>query len=249
MEKFKQLVLRLGQFKTVVILTAVSVIFSAFISYIVSLLYPSVNMSMSITMAILTPLIIAPLVSIPFTKVLFQIHALEIKMRELATIDALTSLHNRRAFIEKAEFALHLAKREKQSFCVMMFDLDLFKLVNDQYGHATGDAVLALFGQLSKQILRASDVSGRIGGEEFCFFLPNTTMEGGEVLANRLHTAVRQASVDYKGMPIHFTVSIGLAAFTSSNLCQLDGLLQLADQALYEAKKLGRNQTAKILGL
>lgn len=248
MEKFKQLVLRSGQLKTVVILTAVSVIFSAFISYIVSLLYPSINATLSITMAILTPLIIAPLVSIPFTKLLFQLHALEIKMRELATFDELTNLHNRRAFLEKAEFAYHVVKRENQNFCMLMVDLDLFKLVNDQYGHATGDAVLALFGQLTKEVSRVSDVAGRTGGEEFCFFLPNTSLEEGEIFANRLHTAVRQASVDYKGLTIHFTVSIGLAAFTGKNLSSLDSLLQLADQAMYEAKRLGRNQTVKVIG-
>lgn len=200
-------------------------------------------------MAFLTPLIVTPLIGVPFTSLVFQLHALETKMRELATFDELTNLHNRRAFLEKAEFALQLAKRENQHFCVLMTDLDLFKLVNDQYGHATGDAVLALFGQLTKQISRASDVSGRTGGEEFSFFLPNTSAEEGEVFANRLHTAVREASVDYKGLTIHFTVSIGLAAFTGKNLSRLDGLLQLADQAMYEAKKLGRNQTVKVVGL
>ncbi|MGB2831766.1 MAG: GGDEF domain-containing protein [Methylotenera sp.] len=231
------------------IITGVSVLISMAIAAVVGSLLPTFSMKPSLLTSAIIPLVIAPLVSLPFVKMLFQLNFLEMEMRELATYDALTKLLNRRAFLERAEFAYNVAKREKQNFCILAVDLDLFKLINDQYGHATGDEVLALFGQITQQTSRESDIFGRVGGEEFSFFLPNTTIDEAENFVNRLHTAIRQASVNYKGMPIHFTVSIGLVAFTGMNISKFDSLLQFADAALYEAKKQGRNRTVKAIGL
>lgn len=249
MEKLKQIVLKNGLAKTVVLLTLISVIFSVLIAFLVGELFFSVSTKRSLVLSVLTPLIIAPLVSVPFVKLLFQIHALETKMRELATVDALTGLQNRRSFIEQTQFSYSKAVRENQSFCVLLVDLDLFKQINDQYGHVTGDAVLVLFGQIVKKISRESDVSGRIGGEEFCFFLPNASIDQGEIFANRLHAFVREASVDSNHPPVHFSVSIGLVASYGKNGRSIEELMQLADQAMYEAKKLGRNQTVKVIDL
>jgi diguanylate cyclase (GGDEF)-like protein len=200
-------------------------------------------------MTFIAPLIIAPLVSAPMVKLLFQINALESKMRDLATYDSLTKVLNRRAFLEWAEYAYQLAKREQQQFAILLVDVDFFKCINDEYGHATGDQVLALFGQAAQQISRVSDVVGRIGGEEFAFFLPNTNLAQAEVFSTRLHEAVGKISLDYQGLTIRFSVSVGVAAFSGKSMSNLDALIQLADEAMYRAKKLGRNQTAKVEGL
>jgi len=245
----KHFILKVGMKKTVLLVTVFSVLVSIALSFLVATLIPSISVKVSLIMSVIVPLIIAPLVSFPFVKLLFQLNALEVEMRALATYDALTKLLNRRAFLERADFAYNIAKREKQPFCILAVDLDFFKSINDQYGHATGDEVLAQFGLITNQISRESDICGRTGGEEFSFFLANTTIDEAENFTNRLHTAIRSASVNYKGLPIHFTVSIGLAAFTGYNISQLDALLQFADAALYEAKKNGRNQTVKSVGL
>lgn len=246
MNKF---ILRMGVKKTVFIITVVSVLVSIVVSIFVAMLVPSISIKMTMLMSILAPLLIAPLVSYPFVKLVFQLNALENEMRALATFDSLTKLLNRRAFLERAEYAYTIAKREKQNFCILAADMDLFKLINDQYGHATGDQVLTLFGKIVKKVSRESDIAGRIGGEEFSFFLPNTTIDEAENFANRLHHAVKETSIDYRGIPIHFTISVGLAAFTGGNLSRFDALLHFADTALYEAKKKGRNQTVKVVGL
>lgn len=244
-----QCILRMGVRNTVMIITVLSVLVSLAIAFLMVMLIPSISIKMTLLMSILAPLIIAPLVSYPFINLVFQLNRLESEMRALATYDSLTKLLNRRAFLERAEYAYTIAKREKQNFCVLVADMDLFKLINDQYGHATGDQVLTLFGQIVKKVSRESDIAGRIGGEEFAFFLPNTTLDAAENFANRLHSAVRDTSVDFKGLPIHFTVSVGLASFTGENMSQFDALLHFADRALYEAKTNGRNQTVKVIGL
>ncbi|MGB4810894.1 MAG: GGDEF domain-containing protein [Methylophilaceae bacterium] len=241
----KQFVLKIGSFKTIILITLFSILVSVTVVFLLSWLFPSLKPSI---VAALVAAIIALLVAVPMVNLLFQVSALEKEMRALATYDELTKLLNRRSFLERAEYACHLARREKQNFAILIADLDWFKLINDQYGHAAGDEVLALLGQVISQISRASDIAGRIGGEEFAFFLPNTNLEAADNFANRLHHAISEVSVDYKGVPIHFTISIGLAEFTGQNPSQLVALMQLADEALYEAKRAGRNQTVKVLG-
>jgi diguanylate cyclase (GGDEF)-like protein len=245
----KQLILKLGARKTVFIITVLSVLVSMLIAATIAAVLPHASMKPSLLVSAMTPLVIAPLLSWPFVRLLFQLNRLEVEMRALATYDSLTKLLNRRVFLERAEYAFSIAKREKQGFCILAADLDLFKLINDQYGHATGDNVLALFGQVVRNVSRDSDISGRVGGEEFTFFLPNTTADEAMFFAERLHEAIRNASVSYKGTLVKFTVSIGLASFSGNNTSSLDSLLNFADTALYEAKRNGRNQTVKITGL
>jgi diguanylate cyclase (GGDEF)-like protein len=121
-----------------------------------------------------------------------------------------------------------------------MLDLDHFKNVNDSYGHPAGDAVLKDFVQTVKEVLRESDVIGRIGGEEFAVLLPNTTQDGACALANRILAAVRANPVAFEGHCIAYTVSIGASHFTTQK--SLGELLAESDAALYRAKKAGRNR-------
>lgn len=250
----KRLVLKWGTNKTVFILTVSSILISGIVAFCATWALNQLDIALSalfvvMVVAFVVPLIVAPIVSWPLVGLIFEISQLETEMRVLATYDALTKLLNRRVFLERAEYAFNIAKREKQNFSILVVDLDFFKRINDRYGHAVGDLVLAAFGQLVRKISRDSDIAGRVGGEEFTFFLPNTTAVEAEYFAERLHAAVKETSVNHQGAQIYFTVSAGLASFTGNNTSSLDSLLQFTDSALYEAKKNGRNQTSKLIGL
>lgn len=158
----------------------------------------------------------------------------------LANVDDLTSALSRQHFMSLAEQELARSQRYALPLMVLMLDLDHFKDVNDSYGHPTGDAVLRGFVETVKEVLRESDVIGRIGGEEFAVLLPNTTQEGGCALANRILTAVRASPVRFEGRSIAYTVSIGASDFTTQT--SFGELLAESDTALYRAKKAGRDR-------
>ncbi|TDR80758.1 sensor domain-containing diguanylate cyclase [Paludibacterium purpuratum] len=158
----------------------------------------------------------------------------------LATQDGLTQLFNRRHFIESAERHLSQAKRYQRPVAVMMMDLDHFKTINDHYGHAVGDRVLGLFSSLCRRCLRVTDVIGRLGGEEFAAFLPDTTLIEARQIAERLRQQVAQTELTHESLVIHFQVSIGIAVMQANE--NLDVMLGHADKLLYQAKSLGRNR-------
>ena len=166
--------------------------------------------------------------------------AAELASMTLANTDALTGALSRRNFINLAEQELARAKRYELPLMLLMLDLDHFKLINDQYGHAVGDAVLQEFVKTVKGVLRESDLIGRIGGEEFAVLLPNTMHEGGCALAQRIIESVRAHPVEIGSDYIPYTVSIGAGCMT--NETTISAMLGLADAALYRAKKGGRNR-------
>lgn len=162
------------------------------------------------------------------------------RIQEIANHDGLTGLANRRHFLEHLRIALRHAQRHDRPLSVLMADLDRFKEVNDKFGHAGGDAVLASFASLLKQDARASDLAGRLGGEEFAIMLPETNGDQAFDVAERLRTKM---VAQYPLGPQHrFTVSIGIAVLRKED--SLDDLLERADQALYAAKGAGRNRVS-----
>jgi diguanylate cyclase (GGDEF)-like protein len=122
-----------------------------------------------------------------------------------------------------------------------MFDLDNFKTINDKFGHGAGDDILVAFCRLATAQLRANDLFGRIGGEEFASLLPNTTQQDALWLAERVRAAVESASLSVGGHTIRATVSVGVA-LSNDSTPDLNEILEAADQALYRAKALGRNR-------
>ncbi len=158
--------------------------------------------------------------------------------REAAHRDAVTGLPNR-AFLDESlrRMAGHAARTDS-SLAVVMFDLDHFKAVNDVYGHAKGDEVLASVGAIVREELRAGDAVGRYGGEEFMVLMPDTDEPGARVAAAKLHTAVRRVRVPGIDEPI--TASFGVAAARGAE--ELDQLVSTADAALYRAKEDGRDR-------
>ncbi|HZL29529.1 MAG TPA: GGDEF domain-containing protein [Pseudolabrys sp.] len=160
--------------------------------------------------------------------------------RTAASTDHLTGLRNRRAFLEAANAMQARQGARGEPVTLLMFDLDHFKSVNDRFGHATGDSVLRVFAQVALASMRASDVVGRLGGEEFAAIVPEAMGDAVQV-AERLRTAFQVTGLIVDDIAVGATVSIGLAT-TYRSTQTLDALILRADDALYEAKHGGRNR-------
>lgn len=160
----------------------------------------------------------------------------------LATQDALTGLLNRGAFVRQAEALSRAAGKRQTSYALLLFDLDHFKAINDTHGHLIGDEVLVAFASAARAALRKEDLLCRFGGEEFAALLPGTTAEEAFIIAERIGRdfAESKEGVLWRVRP---TTSTGIAACRAANV-PLFELLEQADQALYQAKKEGRNRTA-----
>ncbi len=160
--------------------------------------------------------------------------------KELAMTDSLTGISSRRSFFVQAEASLAQAVRRKEAIGVLMADLDHFKNINDELGHAAGDAAIKAAADAGRTVLRKADVIGRYGGEEFAVILPNTDAEAAERIADRLRRAVKKVIVP--GTTRKLTVSVGVAARIPQASDSLDRVLNEADQALLEAKRAGRDR-------
>ena len=163
-------------------------------------------------------------------------------LRDQANMDSLTGLFNRRCLMDLGVHKLELSRQNGQMLGVIMIDLDHFKSINDQYGHAVGDAVLKQVAGHTFKGLRDEDVYGRYGGEEFVVFLPGTTPETILQIAERLRQRVLESQITLGGTDISVTASFGVYVELPNKDTKLDDLLKRADEALYCAKNCGRNQ-------
>ena len=167
---------------------------------------------------------------------------LEQEQRNMALVDPLTGLMNRRAFMAHVERHAQRLGLGKEHTSVLVLDLDRFKSINDQHGHDIGDRVLASFAEVAGSAVRPADKLFRLGGEEFCFVLPETDVHTALRVAERIRRAfAAHAYVDATGSAIAGTVSIGVASSDHAGF-DLEVLLAAADAALYEAKSRGRNR-------
>jgi diguanylate cyclase (GGDEF)-like protein/PAS domain S-box-containing protein/hemerythrin-like metal-binding protein len=166
---------------------------------------------------------------------------MESELARMAREDELTGVFNRRYFMEMATREVIRGRRFREPQAIMMIDIDHFKKINDTYGHEVGDQVLHEMARGCSASLRGVDVFGRLGGEEFGALLLNTDSEIAGMLAERMRRGMESLAVETPAGTVRFTVSIGMATFTEPDL-SLDALLKKADDALYEAKKTGRNR-------
>lgn len=167
------------------------------------------------------------------------------KMNSLIIREGLTGLFNRVYIRQRLEEEIYRAKRYKHELSLMMIDLDNFKQLNDRFGHSAGDRLLRHFGQLIIDTIRPSDIAARYGGEEFLIILPETDVEEAEALAERLRQRISlyPFSVDSRKEEMSFTISVGVSS--SCEFCETpDQLISHADQALYLAKKNGKDRVA-----
>ncbi|MCK5539794.1 MAG: GGDEF domain-containing protein [Deltaproteobacteria bacterium] len=170
---------------------------------------------------------------------------LQSKMEEvadMATIDELTGLYNRRALFSRLMEEHSRAERYGQGFSILMIDIDDFKDVNDEHGHQVGDGILKGLGAFLRKNLRDSDFPARFGGEEFICLLPSTDIEHAIQAGNKIRELLSKSTLSSKkkDVTLQITVSIGIATFTSGD--DIDDLIKRADDALYLAKRQGKNR-------
>ncbi len=171
----------------------------------------------------------------------FDLKSAQVELERMAKIDFLTGIANNRFFSEAGAAEIQRAHRYNRPLAVLMVDLDHFKKINDTYGHAIGDKALVELAAICKNLLRDVDIFGRLGGEEFAILLPETDIAGGGIIAERLLSAIAKTSIEADNKILHLTVSIGVSELLPDE-DQLQTLLKRADDAMYEAKRKGRNQ-------
>jgi diguanylate cyclase (GGDEF)-like protein len=163
------------------------------------------------------------------------------EMKEIAVRDQLTGLFNRRGFSEQAERAFATARRTDRPISVIMTDIDHFKTINDEFGHATGDNALVHFARILKIRRRTDDILARMGGEEFAVVLPGTELEECIRMAEELCQLLERAPMLVSGEALAMTASFGVATLSKKDTCLTDVVIR-ADRALYRSKRAGRNR-------
>jgi diguanylate cyclase (GGDEF)-like protein len=179
-----------------------------------------------------------------FGFVLMAIDRLRAEVAELALLDDLTGVANRRQLMHRLVEECAIAERTNEPFALMVIDLDGFKEINDSHGHAAGDACLQHFTLMAQTRLRPGDLLARTGGDEFCIVLPVTTLREGAMIARHVLEACREDAAGCVGADIPVAASIGVAQWTKAIGLNWEQLIAAADQALYSAKKDGKNRFA-----
>jgi diguanylate cyclase (GGDEF)-like protein len=172
-----------------------------------------------------------------------QLASLTGRLRELATVDSLTGVLNRRAFLDHADGEWVRHRRHNHALSCAMVDVDGFKKINDTFGHAAGDALLQHIGALLRATLRASDLPARMGGDEFVALMPETNIEGAIALAERLLSRLGTRPISVLDQSLAATLSVGVAGAEGCD--SLEELMAKADGALYRAKKEGRARVCR----
>jgi diguanylate cyclase (GGDEF)-like protein len=163
------------------------------------------------------------------------------RLEEMATTDGLTGCLNKRAFLDELESKMRSAERFDRNLSLLVTDIDHFKTVNDTYGHATGDVVIKELGEILRRVKRETDVVARFGGEEFCVLCEETNAEGAMLLAERIREELEATVFQTDLGRLNVTASIGVATFPDDATHE-KGLFDVSDQALYAAKRSGRNK-------
>jgi len=188
---------------------------------------------------------------------IFEIDSLSIFIKQTATIfrniqllnmvnnliiyDTLTGLFVHKYFKIKLDEEIVRSRTSKKFFCILVCDIDHFKIVNDTYGHQAGDIVLKETGKIIRNAIRTVDMPARYGGDEFSVILPHTTKDGALILANRICEKIRNVSIPFYDKKLNITISIGVAEFNES-IMDSNELIRCADTALYSCKSKGRNR-------
>ena len=164
------------------------------------------------------------------------------RMYEAALRDGLTKAFNKKYFLDRLETELAYAKRHRHPLTLVILDVDHFKDVNDTYGHLAGDCVLARLAKLALNQVRAEDIFARYGGEEFGVICRGVDQSHAAIFAERLRQIVESGPFEFEGTPIAVTISLGVATYPDIAVEEPDALIAASDEALYAAKRSGRNR-------
>ena len=167
--------------------------------------------------------------------------SLQKELRLLASTDSMTKLYNRRYFKQISEHNLDFAKRENENLSIIMLDIDKFKNINDTYGHQVGDDVIIALANTLQEHQRKSDIICRYGGEEFVILLPNTSIDGASIVANKIKNEIELIDIN-SNKNINITASFGISLVNLQDESTIEEALARADKALYNAKESGRNR-------
>lgn len=163
-----------------------------------------------------------------------------VMLEGIAQLDGLTNIFNRLKFENEFKNEFNRSRRYNRTFSFIMFDLDHFKAVNDNYGHLAGDEVLRVVAARTKNILRITDVFGRYGGEEFGIILPETIIDKAADVAERIRNIIKATPIFFENHPIPISASFGVT--DNSNVAEYQNIIQRADESLYNSKHNGRNR-------
>jgi diguanylate cyclase (GGDEF)-like protein len=230
---------RLGLLYVTAIMTFLSAVLSACIAWLFSFVINVPNYSTHIFLAFVIPFFVTPVFSYLSALSMRDLQRARRKAVDLARLDMLTGLGNRRAFFDAARKLTDEPGASHASKGVLYIDIDHFKSINDRYGHEGGDVVLKHFADLLRSCTRSNDLVARLGGEEFAIHVVDIEPTGLAAIANGLIARVRTSEIEFAGHRIRYTVSIGGAM--GEGAMSIDRLLSLADIQLYEVKHAGRN--------
>ena len=238
---FRRILRRYGLLKTTCGVTAISILLSMGITWTINTILNGGPLGDGLIIAIIAPLVIAPLMSWQILGLLVKLDEAERQMQFLSHTDELTQTHNRRYFMQYAEQELKRSQRSGEKFAIAILDIDNFKQINDQWGHLVGDHVLREISRVFKAHHRGADVFARYGGDEFIILLPQTNLEQIQSWASRVYTVFAENPIQWKDLQIQPLFSMGIVVF-EPGIQELDELLKQADDALYQAKRQGGNQ-------
>ena len=238
---FRLLLRRYGIATVTVGMTLISILLSAGITWSVNTFLGRGPVGEGWTIAILAPLLIAPLMSVQILQLLSKLDQAEQQLQVLSHTDELTQTYNRRFFMQYVDQELKRMHRSGETFSVAILDMDNFKQINDTHGHLAGDHVLRELTQMLKGQMRQADILARYGGDEFIILFPQTNQQQVDVWIRRTYETAAGTAISIQDRSIKPLFSVGLA-FSAPGMNSVDELLKLADIALYQAKRNGGNQ-------
>jgi diguanylate cyclase (GGDEF)-like protein len=227
--------------------TLVSIVVSVAITLLAHHISGEPMPSLAWAICIACPLVLAPTMSLGSFSLLIKLDRAHEQLRLISDTDDLTGAHNRRYFMDRLRAEVERSARSGFTFSLALIDVDNFKAINDQHGHLAGDEVLRCLAQTCMAQVRSTDTFARFGGEEFAVLLPQTDTEHARQWLDRLRQHVAQLHVELPGARLGATVSIGLATTgkpAQSPAIEINAVLRVADEALYRAKRAGKNQVA-----
>jgi diguanylate cyclase (GGDEF)-like protein len=232
---------RFGLLAVVVAITIGSIVLSAAISAAVhaAIGAPMSGLTWAVTLA--CPALIAPTMSWWAFDLVLKIERAHEQLRVQSNVDHLTGIFNRRYFMDRLREEIERCERQGAPFAVAFIDVDNFKRINDEHGHLSGDEILQQLTHVCARQIRDIDTLARIGGEEFALLLPQTTPAEAERLVERLRANVAATRAKVGDGWLDVTVSIGLTS-SSRDMLDVNGILRRADEALYAAKRQGKNR-------
>jgi diguanylate cyclase (GGDEF)-like protein len=237
---FRLLLRRYGITAVTMGMTLISILLSVGITWGVNAFVQGGPVGEGWAIAILAPLLIAPLMSVQILHLLSKLDRAEQQLQVLSHTDELTQTYNRRFFMQYVDQELKRIHRSGETFSVAILDMDNFKQINDTYGHMAGDQTLRELTRMLKQQMRQADVLARYGGDEFIMLFPQTNRQQVDIWIRRIYETTAETAISFQGHNIYPSFSIGVA-FSTPEMSSTDELLKPADIALYQAKRSGGN--------